>query len=71
MEQLELALDSEATYKGVLLATLDRINDRFVRGTIGLASAGMSRSDSRLSMRPQLRAHEYTTSMDNLPVARA
>lgn len=54
-----------------LMATLDRINDRFGRGTIGLASAGVSRSERRWSMRQQLRTPAYTTSWNDLPVARA
>ncbi|MBU1357648.1 MAG: DUF4113 domain-containing protein [Gammaproteobacteria bacterium] len=38
----ELAHDDEATDRGSLMATVDRLNDRFGRGAVALASRGQS-----------------------------
>ncbi|TXH90363.1 MAG: Y-family DNA polymerase [Rhodoferax sp.] len=71
VEQLELQLDAAPDQGGELMAAMDRINDRFGRGTITLASAGTRRAERTWVLRQQLLTPAYTTSWDALPVAKA
>jgi DNA polymerase V len=54
-----------------LMATLDRLNDRFGRGTVQLASAGVGGDARCWTMKQQWRTPRYTTRWDDLPVAHA
>ena len=71
IEQLELSLDTEPPIRGRLMATLDTLNDRFGRGTVHIASAGVKGPDRSWSMQQNLLTPQYTTSWCDLPVARA
>ena len=71
IEQLELPLDTEPPTKGRLMATLDTLNDRFGRGTVHVASAGVKGPDRSWSIKQNLLTLQYTTSWSDLPVARA
>ena len=70
-EQQELVLDEEPEDRGLLMETLDKLNDRFGRGTVLLASAGLEGKKRSWAMRQQLLTPQYTTNWDDLPIARA
>ena len=73
VEQGELALDGDAASPGSdrLMAALDRLNDRYGRGTVQLASAGLGGDARAWTMKQQWRTPQYTTRWEDLPVARA
>lgn len=72
-EQGELALEDDASRAGSgrLMAALDGLNDRYGRGTVQLASAGLGGDARSWTMKQQWRTPQYTTRWDHLPVARA
>ena len=51
VEQHELDLEPEHATHGHLMSTLDKLNDRYGRGTVLLASAGLQGKDRTWSMR--------------------
>lgn len=71
--QGELALEDDLERAGSsrLMAALDRLNDRFGRGTVQLASAGLGGDARAWTMKQQWRTPQYTTRWDDLPVAHA
>ena len=71
--QGELAMEGEPDWQPQdrLMATLDRINDRYGRGTVQLASAGTGGEARSWAMKQQWRTPQYTTRWEDLPVARA
>ncbi|MBI2724922.1 MAG: Y-family DNA polymerase [Polaromonas sp.] len=71
VEQHELALEDEPETRSALMGTLDRLNDRFGRGTVLMASAGLEGKERSWAMRQNLLTPQYTTRWDELPVARA
>ena len=71
IEQRELNLKDEPAARGQLMGTLDWLNDRYGRGTVLLASAGLEGKQRSWSMRQNLLTPSYTTRWDELPVPRA
>lgn len=72
VEQGELALEDDAAPRsGRLNAAMDRINDRYGRGTLQLASAGLGGDRRVWTMKQQRRTPAYTTDWDALPEVRA
>lgn len=71
VEQHELDLEAEPEARSALMGTLDRLNDRYGRGTVLLASAGLEGKERSWAMRQNLLTPQYTTRWDELPVARA
>ena len=72
--QGELSLedgDGERAGGGRLMAAMDRLNDRYGRGTVQLASAGLGGDARSWTMKQQWRTPQYTTRWEDLPVARA
>lgn len=71
--QGELALDDDGAPAGSdsLMAAMDRLNDRYGRGTVQLASAGLGGDARSWTMKQQWRTPQYTTRWEDLPVARA
>jgi len=70
--QHELALDDEAPAgREALMRAMDRINDRYGRGTMLLAAAGPGGDERSWTMKQQWRTPQYTTSWQDMPVARA
>jgi DNA polymerase V len=53
------------------MSALDRLNDRYGRGTVSLASAGLGGKARTWSMRQELLTPQYTTDWNALPVAKA
>ena len=72
VEQGELDLADENDANRVrLMGTIDRINDRYGRGAVALASAGLGARERRWTMRQELRTPDYTTRWSDLPRAQA
>jgi DNA polymerase V len=71
IEQQELDLEPEPESRGHLMETMDRLNDRYGRGTLMLASAGTEGKRRTWSMRQLLRTPDYTTRWEDVPMARA
>ena len=69
IEQKELDLEPEPEARGELMATLDKLNDRFGRGTVLVASAGLEGKKRSWAMRQELLTPQYTTKWEDLPVA--
>lgn len=62
---------SSSRDRSSLMATVDRVNQRFGRGTLLLASAGLEGGHRAWAMRQELRTPGYTTCWDEMPIARA
>ena len=69
IEQHELDLAADPEQSSALMGTLDKLNDRFGRGTVLLASAGLEGQARTWSMRRNLLTPQYTTRWDDFPVA--
>jgi DNA polymerase V len=53
------------------MSALDGLNQRYGRGTVLLASAGLAGAQRAWVMKQELRSPGYTTCWADLPVARA
>ena len=71
IEQGELDLEPGPAAHGRLMGALDKLNDRYGRGTVMLASAGLKGPQRDFEMRQNLLTPQYTTSWQDLPVAKA
>ena len=60
-----------ACERTVLMGTLDKLNDRYGRGTLMVASEGLKGVKRQWSMRQQRRTPHYTTNWNEMPVAKA
>lgn len=69
--QHELDLGDEEKDRGHLMTTMDKINARYGKGTLQLASAGTAGDLREWSMRQERRTPQYTTRWEDMPVARA
>jgi DNA polymerase V len=71
--QGELPLQDDGPRRGGvrLMAAVDRLNDRYGRGTVQLASAGLGGEARSWTMKQQWRTPQYTTRWEDLPEARA
>jgi DNA polymerase V len=70
-EQHELALDDDSRDKPALMAALDRLNDRYGRDAVQVASSGLGGRKRSWVMKQQWLTPQYTTNWDHLPVAHA
>jgi len=72
VQQTELDFqDDDAPDRGRLMASLDELNNRYGRGTVLMASAGLAREKRAWSMKQERRTPAYTTSWADIPIARA
>ena len=71
IEQHELDLDQPEVDRSTLMATLDRLNQRFGRGTVSMASAGHQGEKRQWVMKQDFRTPDYTTCWLSMPTARA
>jgi len=70
--QAELNLEDEAPQdRARLMAALDAINGRFGKGAVHVASMGMGNHPKEWGMKQERLTPHYTTSWDDVPVARA
>ena len=72
VQQQELALeDDNVTETGRLMTALDDLNERYGRGTVLMASAGLAGNRRVWSMKQERRTPGYTTCLADMAVARA
>ena len=73
VQQCELALDDSGnpTDRQNLMSALDSLNERYGRGTVLMASAGLDGERRNWSMKQERRTPGYTTCWEDMPVARA
>ena len=72
VQQCELALEDDAAPRqGRLAAAMDRINDRYGRGTLHAASTGLGGTARSWTMKQAALTPQYTTNWAHLPTARA
>ena len=74
VQQGELSLqleDERIVDRNRLMSTLDELNNRYGRGTVLMASAGLAGNRRSWSMKQERRTPGYTTCWDDLAVARA
>ncbi|MBK7001816.1 MAG: Y-family DNA polymerase [Rhodoferax sp.] len=65
-------LDSDGTDRSpLMMSTLDAINQRYGRGTVALACAGVGRNQSTWGMKQERRTPQYTTCWEDMVVVRA
>ena len=69
--QGELALDEPGADRTGLMSAMDRLNDRFGRGAVALASAGLAGDRRSWVMKQDFKTPNYTTQWADMPVARA
>ena len=72
--QFELDLDVADPALGArprLMEALDAVNDRYGRGTLKLASAGLGMAPRNWTMKQERRTPAYTTRWEDMPVVRA
>ena len=72
VQQGELELDADdVPERGLLMQALYGLNDRYGKGTVHMASAGLA-GDKRLwSMKQERRTPGYTTCWADMPIARS
>lgn len=63
--------DAASPGKANLMAALEALNQRFGRSTVGIASAGLPKSNRIWTMKQERLSRHYTTSWTGLPIVRA
>ena len=69
-QELDLEDDGEADTTR-LMSALDTINQRYGKGTMKIASAGLAGNRRAWTMKQERRTPGYTTCVADMPVARA
>lgn len=70
IQQNELDVGEASKDRSALYGALDKINMRYGRGTLHLASTGLEPSNARWGMKQERRTPRYTTNINEIPVAR-
>lgn len=71
-QQCELDLEGDSQKdRSTLMTALDGLNQRYGKGTLHMASAGVEGNQRVWSMKQERRTPRYTTSWDEIPVAKA
>ena len=72
VQQAELDLEGDdGRDRGKLMSTLDGLNQRYGKGSVLMASAGLDGNKRAWSMKQERRTPGYTTCWEDMPVARA
>lgn len=71
IQQNELDLGEASKDRSALYGALDRINMRYRRGTLHLASTGLETNSVQWGKRQERRTLRYTTNIDEIPTARS
>lgn len=71
IEQQELDLDPAPVDRSELMGTLDRLNERYGRSTVLLASSGVKKERRNWVMKQERRTPRYTTHWEEMAVARS
>ncbi|GAB2806340.1 Y-family DNA polymerase [Comamonas piscis] len=69
-QQCELDLGDALKDRSALYSALDKINQRYGRGTLHLAATGVDAASARWGMKQERRTPRYTTNIDEIPIAR-
>ena len=69
--QGELDLEDEIQDKGQLMSALDNLNRKYGKGTVQLASSGLTGDKRAFSMKQERRTPAYTTRWADIPIVRA
>ena len=69
--QGELALDEPSADRPGLMSAMDSLNDRFGRGSVALAGAGLAGDRRTWVMKQDFNTPNYTTHWADMPVAQA
>jgi DNA polymerase V len=65
------AVNGDARTSQALMSTIDGLNDRYGRGAVQLAGAGLTGDRRSWSMKQERRTPRYTTRWHEMPIARA
>ena len=71
IEQTELDLGDAPVDRSELMSAVDRLEERFGRGTVAYASGGARRAPRAWTVKADRRTPRYTTHWDEMAVARA
>ncbi len=71
VQQGMLDLGDRPAHRAGLMSALDSLNDRYGRGSIGLASAGIRKVQRNWVMKQERQTPQYTTKWEDMPVVRA
>ena len=71
IEQRELDLDKPEIDRSTLMTALDRLNNRYGRGTVSMASDGNQGERRQWILKQELRTPDHTTCWLSMPIARA
>lgn len=71
IHQGTLDLGDRPVQRAGLMSALDSLNDRYGRGSIGLASAGIQKQPRNWVMKQERVTPQYTTKWEDMPVVRA
>ena len=72
VRQGELDLEADdVPQRGTLMQALDGLNDRYGRGTVHMASAGLAGDRRAWATKQERRTPAYTTCWADMPVVRA
>lgn len=69
--QGELDLEPEREDRGELMSAMDKLNTRFGKGTVKIASVGLKGDSRAFSMKQERRTPAYTTKWEDIPICRA
>mgnify|MGYP002353171711 CR=1 FL=1 len=70
IQQSKLDLGEASKDRSALYGALDKINMRYGRGTLHLASTGLEPGNARWGMKQERRTPRYTTNINEIPIAR-
>jgi DNA polymerase V len=71
IEQAELDLGDALADRSELMSAVDKLEERFGRGTVSYASGGARRSPRSWTVKADRRTPRYTTHWDELAIAKA
>lgn len=70
IEQQELGLDPAPVNRGGLMVALNRLNERYGRAMVLLASSGLRKEQRNCVLKQERRTPRYTTHWEEMAVAR-
>jgi len=68
--QEELDLGDDGKDRSALYGALDKLNQRYGKGKVHVASTGIDSDSARWGMKQERRTPRYTTNIDDIPIAR-
>ena len=71
VQQFELAIDEAPQDRSQLMAALDKLNQRYGRGTLALGSSSVGSAPRNWRMKQERKTPAYTTRWEDLVIARA